>query len=73
MDLNVEYPKFHHLNLLREIVTVVFHGSVISSAIGNSQELVLLEELLDLTLEIYSEDANEELRASHLKLKESIQ
>ena len=57
-DLSVEYPMFHHINLLREIATVVFHGSIISSAIGHSQELTLLEELLDLTLEKYSENVS---------------
>jgi hypothetical protein len=31
---------------LRDIALVVFHGSVIGSAIGGSQELILLEEII---------------------------
>ena len=44
---------------------VAFHGSVISSAIGASQELTLLTEILELALDKYPEEVDEELRASH--------
>ena len=45
-NLDKQYQLAHHLMHLRDIALVVFHGSVIGSAIGGSQELILLEEII---------------------------